>query len=144
MNYLLDTNVISELVKSSPDKSLLKWIETIDSENFFLSVISIGEIRKRIAGIQNPHRQQKIAQWLEIDLPQYFEHRILNIDLKIADMWGQLQSKNKGYTLPAIDGLLAATAHVHNLVLVTRNEKDFVKTSIEILNPWNNIEPEID
>ena len=81
--------------------------------------------------------------WLETDLPEYFEHRILNIDLKVADRWGQLQSKNKGYTLPAIDGLIAATAQVHSLTLVTRNEKDFINTSIKILNPWNKIEPDL-
>lgn len=142
MSYLLDTNVISELVKHTPNESVLKWIDDINSEKLYLSVISIGEIRKGVAGIQDPRRQEKISQWLEIDLPDYFEERILNIDLKIADMWGQLQSKNKGHTLPAIDGLIAATAQVHNLTLVTRNTKDFNNVSISILNPWG-IDPNL-
>ncbi|MBA2650173.1 MAG: PIN domain-containing protein [Legionella sp.] len=86
MNYLLDTNVISELVKPTPKDSLLHWVDGIPSENLYLSVISIGEIRKGIAGIQNSQRQEKIAQWLERELPDYFESRILNIDLKVADI----------------------------------------------------------
>jgi predicted nucleic acid-binding protein len=137
MSYLLDTNIISELVKHTPNERVLKWVDDINSETFYLSVISIGEIRKGVAGIQDPRRQQKISHWLEIELPDYFEERILNIDLKIADMWGQLQSKTKGYTLPAIDGLIAATAQVHNLTLVTRNTKDFNHVSIKIINPWD-------
>lgn len=136
MSYLLDTNVISELVKHTPNERVLKWIDDIYSEKLYLSVISIGEIRKGVAGIQDPRRQEKISRWLEIELPDYFEERILNIDLKVADMWGQLQSKNKGHTLPAIDGLIAATAQVHNLALVTRNTKDFNHVSINIINPW--------
>lgn len=136
MNYLLDTNVISELVKNTPNESVLKWIDDINSTKFYLSVISIGEIRKGVAGIQDSRRQQKISQWLEIELPEYFGERILNIDIKIADRWGQLQSKIKGHTLPAIDGLIAATAQVHNLALVTRNTKDFNQVSLNIINPW--------
>ena len=136
MSFLLDTNVISELAKQVPNEAVLKWMNGINSEKLYLSVISIGEIRKGISGIQDLHRQEKISQWLEIELPNYFEERILNIDLKIADAWGQLQSKNKGYTLPAIDGLIAATAQIHNLSIVTRNIKDFIHVSINIINPW--------
>ena len=136
MNYLLDTNVISELVKPIPNEAVLKWIDAINDEKLYLSVITIGEIRKGVAGIQDAQRQEKISKWLEIELPDYFEDRILNIDIKVADMWGQIQSKNKRYTLPAIDGLIAATAKVYDLTLVTRNEKDFIHASIEIINPW--------
>jgi predicted nucleic acid-binding protein len=136
MNYLLDTNVVSELVKNTPNEAVVKWIDGINSEKLYLSVITIGEIRKGVAGIQDPHRQENISRWLEIELPDYFEERILNIDIKVADTWGQLQSKNKGYTLPAIDGLIAATAQVNNLVLVTRNKKDFINTPLKIINPW--------
>jgi predicted nucleic acid-binding protein len=136
MSYLLDTNIISELVKQKPTQSVLKWVDAIDNEKLYVSVITLGEIRKGITGIQNPERQEKISHWLKIELPAYFEDRILNIDPKIADMWGRLQSQNKGHTLPAIDGLIAATAHIHNLKLVTRNTKDFIHASIEMINPW--------
>lgn len=137
MNYLLDTNIISELVKKTPNKSVLKWIDSIDNEALYLSVISLGEIRNGIIGIQNLVRQEKISNWLETELPEYFEERILNIDSKIADMWGRLQCKKKGYILPAIDGLIAATAQVHKLTLATRNTKDFMYTSIDVINPWD-------
>lgn len=137
MSYLLDTNIISELVKQNPTPTVLKWIDRIDTEKLYISVITLGEIRKGVSGIQNQERQEKISYWLEIELPAYFEERILSIDTKVADMWGRLQSKNKGYTLPAIDGLIAATAHVHGLKLVTRNTKDFINTSIELINPWD-------
>lgn len=136
MKYLLDTNVISELVKPIPNQTVLKWINSINDEKLYLSVITIGEIRKGVAGIRDPQKQNKISLWLEVELPDYFEDRILNIDVKIADMWGQLQS-NKAHPLPAIDGLIAATAKTHNLTLVTRNTKDFIHASIEIVNPWD-------
>lgn len=142
MSYLLDTNVISELVKQNPNPTVLKWIDGIDNEKLYLSVITLGEIRKGVSGIQNPDRQEQITHWLEIELPAYFEERILSIDTKIADLWGRLQSKNKGYTLPAIDGLIAATARVHGLKLVTRNTKDFSNVSVELVNPWTEIAEE--
>jgi len=136
MSYLLDTNIISELIKKTPHPSVLKWIDTIDNDKLYISVITLGEIRKGITGIQTSERQEKISHWLEVELPAYFEERILNIDVNVADMWGRLQSKKKGYILPAIDGLLAATAHVNGFALVTRNTKDFIHTSIEMINPW--------
>jgi len=136
MSYLLDTNIISELIKKTPHPSVLKWIDTIDNDKLYISVITLGEIRKGITGIQASERQEKISHWLEVELPAYFEERILNIDVNVADMWGRLQSKKKGYILPAIDGLLAATAHVNGFALVTRNTKDFIHTSIEMINPW--------
>ena len=136
MSYLLDTNILSELVKQIPAQSVLSWIDTVDNDALYISVITLGEIRKGVDGIQNIERQEKISQWLEVELPAYFEDRILSIDAKIADMWGRLQSKNKGYILPAIDGLIAATAHVFGLKLVTRNTKDFIHTPIEVINPW--------
>ena len=98
MSYLLDTNIISELVKQIPNQAVLKWVDSIDNEDLYISVITLGEIRKGIAGIQNLDRQKKISHWLEIELPAYFEDRILTIDVKVADMWGQLQSKNKRFT----------------------------------------------
>jgi predicted nucleic acid-binding protein len=136
MSYLLDTNIISELVKKTPHPSVVKWIDSMDDEKLYISVITLGEIRKGISGIHSLERQEKISHWLEVELPAYFEGRIVTIDTKVADMWGRLQGNIKGYVLPAIDGLLAATAHVHSFTLVTRNTKDFIHTSIEMINPW--------
>ncbi len=139
MSYLLDTNIISELVKQTPTESVLQWIDSVDNEKLYISVITLGEIRKGISGIKNQERQEKISHWLEIELPAYFEDRILNIDPKVADTWGCLQGIDKGYILPAIDGLIAATAKAHNLKLVTRNTKDFIRIPIEIINPWEKL-----
>lgn len=137
MSYLLDTNVICELVKSNPEPLVVNWMNTKLNSQLFISVITLGEIRKGISGIQNTVRQKKIIHWLEIELPHYFSERLLIIDAIVADKWGALQSRcKKGYTLPAIDSLIAATAEVHELTLVTRNTKDFINTSIEVINPW--------
>lgn len=138
MSYLLDTNVISELVKQTPNPNVLHWMDSMDNDRFYISVITLGEIRKGVAGIPNPDRLEKISRWLEIELPAYFEGRILNIDVKVADSWGRMQSQTKGIILPAIDGLIAATAYSHELTLVTRNIKDFKNAKIALINPWEN------
>ncbi len=136
MNYLLDTNIISELLKPKPNEKVKSWVNEKDSLVFFISVITIGEIRKGIGGITDPKRYEEISYWLEVELPNYFADRIIPIDRKVADMWGQLQSKRQAQPLPAIDALIAATAKVHHLKLVTSNVKDFVNTSVELINPW--------
>lgn len=138
MRYLLDTNVISELVKQKPNVKVTNWINNKDNSLFCISVITLGEIRKGINGITDRKRYEEISHWLEIELPHYFEDRILPIDQKIADMWGRLQSQLKGQSLPAIDALIAATAKAHHLNLVTRNVKDFVNTAVELINPWED------
>ncbi len=136
MSYLLDTNVVCELVKSKPSSSVINWFESVDSSDLYLSVITLGEIRKGISEITESKRQEKVSHWLEYELPAYFEERILTIDVSVADLWGRLQCKNKGYVFPAIDSLIAATAKNHALKLVTRNIKDFVHADLLLINPW--------
>lgn len=137
MSYLLDTNVICELVKPQPQASVVQWVDSMPSSSLFISVITLSEIRKGVDGIQSIKRRDKIYQWLEEELPAYFGDRILVIDSKVADIWGRLQSKATGHPLPAIDGLIAATAKVHHLKLVTRNVKDFLYAPVETINPWS-------
>ena len=137
MSYLLDTNVICEIVKAKPAKNVLDWVNTVPENNLFISVLTLGEIRKGVEKINDLKRREFIRLWLENDLPLFFAERILPVDLQVADQWGRLQSNLKGHVLPAIDGLLAATAVCHNLRLVTRNEKDFRCCSLEVLNPWD-------
>lgn len=136
MTYLLDTNVICELVKPKPHAAVVEWVNAVENSALYISVLTLGEIRKGMAGIADVKRHRKIAAWLEKELPAYFEDRILMIDCKVADVWGQLQSDNKARPLPAIDGLIAATALTHQLTLVTRNIKDFFHASVELVNPW--------
>lgn len=136
MNYLLDTNVISELVSAKPNANVIKWMNNIPSHAFFLSVLSMGEIRKGIEKITDHKRKQKIVVWFEHELPRTFHNRILPITLDIADRWGRLLHQAKR-PLPAIDSLLAATALHHDMALVTRNIKDFCDSpGLEIINPW--------
>ena len=132
--YLIDTNVISETIKKVPNQNVLKWLGQIDIYRIHLSVVTLGEVRKGIEQLDQESKRQKLIQWLEIDLMERFEGRIISIDAKIADKWGYLCSK---VNVPAIDALIAASALVQNLKLVTRNTKDFEKIhGIEIINPW--------
>lgn len=101
----------------------------------YLSVLTLGEIRKGIEGAVDEGRRQVLRDWMEIDLPTFFMGRILSVDAAVADRWGRLIAA-AGRALPAIDSLLAATALEHDLVLVTRNVKDFAGLPVQLFNPW--------
>ena len=137
MKYLLDTCVISELVKPVPNRNVIDWLNDIPSEALFLSVISTGEVRKGLTKIPDSKRKQRLTVWLNTLLEDYKE-RIFPIDLAIAENWGIIQgnAENAGTPMSSIDGLLAATAYTHNLTLATRNENDFISSKIPIINPW--------
>jgi len=138
MNYLLDTNIISELVSAKPTPAVLKWFAEIPVHTVFLSVLTIGEIRKGIEKINDGSRKKKLLVWLEHDIAEMFNERILPISIEVADRWGRLQYQTKR-TLPAIDSLIAATALHHDMTLVTRNSNDFTGCpGIEIWNPWQD------
>ena len=138
MKYLLDTCVVSELIKKVPDEKVLQWIKVSDEELFFLSVLTIGEIQKGIAKLPDSRRKSSIQRWLDSDLLERFSQRILTITIDIAAAWGQIQGESelRGEPVPTIDGLIGATAIAHNLTVVTRNEKDLKKTGARIFNPW--------
>jgi predicted nucleic acid-binding protein len=136
--FLLDTNCISELVRPQPDSRVLEWMEAADEAMLYLSVLTLGEIRKGLAGLPQGKRRTRLESWLEMDLQGRFAGRILPIDAAIADRWGLLaaESKRRGKPLPVIEGLLAATALHHNLTVVSRNASDFMNTPVPVLNPW--------
>ena len=139
MNYLLDTCVISELVKKKSDKKVVSWLEACDEEFLFLSVLTIGEIQKGITKLEDSKRKTSIQNWLDKDLLERFDDRILPLTIEIASTWGQIQGEAEmcGESIPTIDGLLGATAVTHNLTIVTRNEKDIKGSGARVLNPWN-------
>ena len=136
MSYLLDTNVISETIKSKPSKNLYEWLEKIPEENLFISVLTLGEIRRGVELLDNIKKKSTLIVWLEKDLRNRFGDRILKIDNIITDRWGYLCAYS-AKTLPVIDSLIAATALTHNLKLVTRNIKDFSDIQdLELINPF--------
>ncbi len=138
--YLLDTNCVSELVRVKPEPRVVEWMEATDEALLYLSVLTLGEIRKGLAGLAQGRRRARLETWLEVDLQARFEGRILAIDAPVADRWGLLaaQAKSSGISLPIIDGLLAATALHYNLTVVTRNSSDFRNAQIQVLNPWES------
>lgn len=136
MSYLIDTNVLSELRRKSPNPAVVKWFEQRPPSTLYLSVLTLGEIRKGIESISDTSRKQALTDWLQTELPAFFTGRILDIDAATADHWGRLVAK-AGRPLPAIDSLLAATASRHGMTLVTRNVKDVAGMAVDVFNPWD-------
>ena len=136
--FLLDTNCISELVRPKPELRVLEWMAAADETMLYLSVLTVGEIRKGLAGLTQGKRRTRLETWLEVELQARFSGRIVPIDAAIADRWGLLaaEGKRKGKALSIIDGLLAATALHLNLTVVSRNASDFAVTQVPVLNPW--------
>ena len=136
--FLLDTNVISELVRPRPSPRVTHWLDSTDEELLFLSVLTLGEIRKGITTLTDPTRKVRLEGWLSGNLIPRFEGRILTIDQAIAERWGQITGSlwAQATPLPVIDGLLAATALDHNLTLVTRNTRDVTLTGVPAFDPW--------
>jgi predicted nucleic acid-binding protein len=136
--FLLDTNIISELVKPKPEANVTEWVENTDESLLYLSVLTLGEIRRGIAALPQSRRRATLEGWLDKDLRARFEGRILVIDQEVADRWGLLTAtaRNSGIVLPVIDSLLAATALEHNLTLVTRDTGQIPSMGVAVFNPW--------
>lgn len=136
--FLLDTNIISELVKPKPEANVTEWVENTDESLLYLSVLTLGEIRRGIAVLPQSRRRATLDAWLDKDLRARFEGRILVIDQEVADRWGLLTAaaRNSGIVLPVIDGLLAATALEHNLTLATRDTGQIPSMGVAVFNPW--------
>ena len=136
--FLLDTNCISELVRPRPEPRVLEWLDAADETLLYLSVLTLGVIRKGVAGLPQSKRRTELEVWLQVELQARFSGRIVPIDAAVCDRWGLLaaEAKRKGKVLATIDGLLAATALQFNLTLVSRNVNDFAHTAVPILNPW--------
>lgn len=137
MSYLLDTNVISELARIRPSPAVVKWFEATPDDALHLSVLSVGEIRKGVEMLKSGARKEQLRLWLERDLPAWFAERILPITTSVADRWGRVAAAT-GRPLPAVDGLLAATALEHGLRIVTRNGVDFQVPGLAVVNPWES------
>ena len=138
MNWLFDTCVLSEIIRPKPALNVIKWIGTIPGENVFISVLTLGELYKGFHKVADSRKGEKLIKWLETDIITGFGNRVLPVDKTIVMTWGELcaEAEIKGRPRPEIDSLVAATARVHHLTLVTRNASDFQFTGVPVFNPW--------
>ncbi len=139
MKYLLDTNIVSELISKKPNTKVLEFISSINENDVLLSVVTIGEIKSGIEKLEDSKRKEVLNTWLNEDLLNRFNNRLLTIDLDIMLVWGEIIQKNKkiGNPLPILDSLIGATCISNNLTLITRNESDFRTLDIRVINPFS-------
>ncbi len=140
MRYLLDTCVISEWRAKRPDPKVVGWIDSVDPDSVYLSVLTLGEIQKGIEKVRDPGRKESLESWLRDELLVRFQDHVVVLDTSILLRWGILAGRLEalGTPMPAMDSLLAATALDGNFVFVTRNEHDFRNSGVQMLNPWNS------
>ncbi len=138
MRYLLDTNVVSELIARQPNEGVVRWIDGLDPGGVYLGVITIGEISKGVERLPDSPRKETLREWLTDSLKLRFEGRILEIDVAVMLTWGALMARleKRGRKMSAMDSLIAALALSHDLTLATRNESDFENAEITVVNPW--------
>jgi toxin FitB len=139
VRILLDTNVLSEVTKPRPAEGVLNWLHRLDEDRTFISIVSIAEIRRGVALMDNGRKRDALDEWLKHDLPQRFDDRTIPVEGAVAFAWGDLMAfaKRSGRGLASMDGLIAATAIAHDLALATRNTRDFEGFGIDIIDPWS-------
>jgi predicted nucleic acid-binding protein len=136
--FLLDTNIPSELTRPIPEPRVEAWLEAADDERLYLSVVSLGELVEGVSLLTPGRKRNELERWMETTLHPWFGTRILAFDKAIARRWGILsaQSERKGRKLKVADAMIAATALVFDLTVVTRNVKDFAGQGVTVFNPW--------
>jgi len=139
VNFLLDTNVVSEWVKPRPNAGVVAWLEEVDEDRVYISVVTLSELRYGIERLADGKRRRQLEFWLERELPLRFERRTLTIDSVVADACGKVVARSEalGRPIAAMDAFLAATAEVHRLTLVTRDASHFQPVIKSVVNPWN-------
>jgi toxin FitB len=138
VKYLLDTNVISEWTKPLPNAAVVAWLDAAEEDTFYLSVLAFAEIRLGIELLPAGRKRARISEWLDRDLAARFDGRIIGIERAIAEAWAAIVARGRarGASPPILDAFMAATALVHQLTLVTRNERDLAGLDVPIVNPW--------
>lgn len=139
MKYLLDTNIISELISKKPNLNVINFISCLDEKTLYLSVITIGEIKFGIEILKSSSKKQSLIKWFEKDLMTRFKNKIIDIDTSTMLIWANENQKLKsvGRPLPIMDTLIASTCMANDFILLTRNEKDFMNLDLKIINPFN-------
>jgi len=138
MKVLLDTCVISELVTKKPNRGVVDFVDALDADSVYLSVITVGEIIKGIEKLPDSPRKVELRNWLQDDLLARFHGKIIPLGTDIIVEWGVLTARleAQGKPMPAIDSLIAATARSEKISLVTRNTGDFEASGVDVVNPW--------
>jgi toxin FitB len=138
VNFLLDTNVVSEWTKPRPDSGVVAWLAEADEDRVFISVITLAELRYGIERMPAGTRRNRLDMWVSKQLPARFDARVLSIDVETADIWGRVTARGRtsGRPVGTMDAFIAATAEQHHLTLVTRNVSDFEALGIRLINPW--------
>ncbi len=138
MNFLLDTNVVSEWTKARPDIGVVRWLDEVDEDRVFISVITLAELRRGVMRLPDGVRRDRLQKWLSRDIVARFASRILPVDDAIADRWGRLIADREasGRPMSIVDGFIAATAGHLDLTLVTRNAVDFELNENRLFDPW--------
>lgn len=138
MNYLLDTCVLSEFTRRRPEKKVIRWLESINEEKLFISVITIGEIQHGIERLPESHRKTELLVWTNNGLVKRFEQRVIPLDMPAMFLWGSLTARleSAGQPMGVMDSLIAATALQSNFILATRNVTDFLPCGVQVINPW--------
>jgi predicted nucleic acid-binding protein len=140
VNFLLDTNVVSEWTKPHPDVGVVAWLAEADEDRVFISVVTLAELRHGIERLPAGARRDRLDAWLTEQVPVRFEARVLPVDAEVANSWGRVMARGQaaGRPVGSMDAFIAATAEHHDLVLVTRNVSDFDALGIRLVNPWNS------
>lgn len=139
MRYMLDTCVLSELVKREPDSHVLRWLAARNAHELFISAMTWGELQRGVSRLPRSKRRSELTRWLE-QLKIGFESRILAFDQAVAEAWAQMtaQAETQGKPMAAFDSIIAATARANECKLVTRNVRDFAHSGVEAINPWRD------
>jgi predicted nucleic acid-binding protein len=138
MNYLLDTCILSEFTHRQPDKKVIQWLDSIEEEQLYISVITVGEIQRGIELLTESHRKTELLVWMNNGLIKRFENRIISLDLPTMLQWGSLTARmeSNGQPISLMDSLIIASALQHNFIIATRNISDFLPCGVQLINPW--------
>jgi predicted nucleic acid-binding protein len=138
LSYLLDTNVLSEPLRSQPSPVVVRWLEELDEDRAYVSVITLAEMRRGALLLASGRRRETLMKWVDEDLRSRFVGRIAPVDAEVADCWSEVMAarRSKGQGLGVMDGFIAATALVRGLTVVTRNVRDFAFLGDGVVNPW--------